>query len=68
MTFGLVEFLLLAGIVLLLFGGKRIPALFKGVGEGYQNLKRSMREDEVIDVTEKSKPIEESKKDESQNS
>lgn len=68
MTFGLIEFLLLAGIVLLLFGGKRIPALFKGLGEGYQNLKRSMREDEVIDVTEKSKPLEDSKKGDSEKS
>ncbi len=34
MRFGWVEILLIAVIVLLLFGGKKIPELMKGLGRG----------------------------------
>lgn len=33
-------------IVLLLFGGKKIPELAKGMGSGIKNFKKALKEDE----------------------
>ena len=38
------EFLFLALIILLLFGGKKIPELMKGIGKGVRSLKEGMNE------------------------
>ena len=43
------EVLVIALIVLLLFGGKKIPELMKGLGKGVKSFKDGMKE---IDVTE----------------
>jgi sec-independent protein translocase protein TatA len=40
------EWLLIALVVLLLFGGKKIPELAKGLGSGIKNFKKAMKEDE----------------------
>jgi len=40
------ELLVIAGIVLLLFGGKKIPELAKGLGNGIKNFKKAVKEDE----------------------
>ncbi len=39
------ELLLILGIVLLVFGGKRIPEIMGGIGEGIKTLKKSMEEE-----------------------
>lgn len=39
---GLGEILVIALIVLLLFGGKKIPELMKGLGKGVKNFKDGM--------------------------
>lgn len=39
---GLQEILVIAFIILLLFGGKRIPELMKGLGKGVKNFKDGM--------------------------
>ena len=36
---GTLELLLVAGIALLLFGGKKLPELMKGMGEGVKSFK-----------------------------
>jgi sec-independent protein translocase protein TatA len=41
------ELLLIFGIVILLFGAKKIPDLAKGIGQGIRNFKKEMKEDEV---------------------
>jgi sec-independent protein translocase protein TatA len=38
--------LVLFGIALLVFGGKKIPELGKGIGEGIRGFKSAMREEE----------------------
>lgn len=38
------EFLFLALIILLLFGGKKIPELMKGIGKGVRSFKEGMNE------------------------
>jgi len=40
------ELILILAVVLLLFGGKKIPQLAKGLGEGIKNFKKSVKDDE----------------------
>ena len=41
---GMQEILVIALIVLLLFGGKKIPELMKGLGKGVKSFKDGMKE------------------------
>lgn len=41
---GMPEILLIALVVLLLFGGKKIPELMKGLGKGVKSFKDGMNE------------------------
>ena len=56
---GFQEILVIALIVLLFFGGKKIPELMKGLGKGVKSFKDGMNE--VTDLGEEKK---EEKKDE----
>ncbi len=40
---GFQEFILVAFIVLLLFGGKKIPSLMKGLGQGITEYKKAIK-------------------------
>lgn len=42
--FGMQEVLLIALVVLLFFGGKKIPELMKGLGKGVRSFKEGMNE------------------------
>ena len=44
-TPGLPELILIVVIVLLLFGGKKIPELMKGLGKGIKEFKNASKED-----------------------
>ena len=51
---GAPEIIILAILILLLFGGKKIPELMKGIGKGIKNFKEGVKgvEDEInIDDT-----------------
>jgi sec-independent protein translocase protein TatA len=52
---GGMEWVLIALVVLLLFGGKKIPELAKGLGSGIKNFKKAVKEDdeEVVKTEEK---------------
>ena len=41
-SIGMTEILIIALIVLLLFGGKKIPELMKGLGKGVSSFKKGM--------------------------
>lgn len=41
---GAAEIIVIALIVLLLFGGKKIPELMKGLGKGVRNFKEGMKD------------------------
>ena len=41
---GMQEMLLIALVVLLFFGGKKIPELMKGIGKGVRSFKEGMNE------------------------
>jgi sec-independent protein translocase protein TatA len=43
---GPTEMIILLVIVLILFGGSRLPSLMKGMGEGIRNFKQGMHEDD----------------------
>ena len=50
------EIIIIAIIVLLLFGGKKIPELMKGIGKGVKNFKdgvKGLEDDITIDDTDK---------------
>ena len=47
------EILVIALIVLLLFGGKKIPELMKGLGKGVKSFKDGMQEIESDDKEDK---------------
>ena len=57
---GGMEWVLIALVVLLLFGGKKIPELAKGLGSGIKNFKNAVKEDkeEEIASTDKKDEIE----------
>lgn len=44
MNLGTPEIILIALVVLLLFGGKKIPELMKGLGKGVKSFKQGMNE------------------------
>ena len=48
---GMQEVLVIALIVLLLFGGKKIPELMKGLGKGVRSFKDGMKEADIDDGT-----------------
>ncbi len=41
---GATEIVIICALVLLLFGGKKIPELMKGLGQGVRSFKEGMRE------------------------
>lgn len=47
--FGFQEMVILLVIVLILFGGSRLPSLAKGMGESIRNFKQGMAEAEAED-------------------
>lgn len=50
---GMQEILIIALIVLLLFGGRKIPELMKGIGKGVRSFKEGMNTPEKEDETKK---------------
>ena len=52
---GLTEILVIVGIVILLFGGKKIPELMKGLGSGIKEFKNAAKEDQSTDKKEETK-------------
>jgi sec-independent protein translocase protein TatA len=49
-NFGATEIILILLVVVLLFGGRKIPELMKGIGQGMKEFKKASR---VDDETEK---------------
>jgi len=56
---GGMEWVLIALVVLLLFGGKKIPELAKGLGSGIKNFKKAVKDDdEEVASTDKKDELE----------
>ncbi len=58
-NFGTGEVIVIVAVILLLFGGKKIPELMKGIGKGVKSFRQGMNEVE----DELKKPIEDSESD-----
>lgn len=54
LVFGTWEIVLIVLVILLLFGGKKIPELMKGLGKGVKSFKQGMNEveKEIKDIDE----------------
>jgi sec-independent protein translocase protein TatA len=52
---GVPELLIIAVIILFLFGARRLPEMGKGIGEGIKNFKKSIKHDEPTSTNEKEK-------------
>ncbi|OEU70676.1 MULTISPECIES: twin-arginine translocase TatA/TatE family subunit [Desulfovibrionaceae] len=48
---GITEILLILGIIILIFGAKKLPEVGSGLGRAIQNFKKASSESEEIDVT-----------------
>jgi sec-independent protein translocase protein TatA len=47
--------MVILGVAVLLFGGKKIPEVAKGLGEGIRNFKTAMKEEPPSDIKEAKK-------------
>lgn len=45
---GTTELLLLGGLALLIFGGKKVPEMMRGLGQGVKEFKKGMKDGEDI--------------------
>jgi sec-independent protein translocase protein TatA len=45
-SIGMPELLVILGVAVLLFGGKKIPEVAKGLGEGIRNFKAALKSEE----------------------
>lgn len=59
------EWIIIALVILLLFGGKKIPELMRGLGKGVRSFKDGLNEasNEIKNATDDSKEEEEPKKE-----
>jgi sec-independent protein translocase protein TatA len=60
-NFGATEIILILLVVVLLFGGRKIPELMKGIGQGMKEFKKASRLEDESDKTS-AEPKEENKK------
>lgn len=57
-SIGMTEIIVLALIVLLFFGGKKIPELMKGIGKGVKSFKDGMKDvQDELDLDKETKEI-----------
>ena len=54
---GVTEILVILAVVLLLFGGKKIPELMKGLGSGIKEFKNAAKDDQPADKKEIKKKL-----------
>ena len=49
---GVTEIILIIAVILLMFGGKKIPELMKGLGSGLKEFKNAAKDDKSADKKE----------------
>lgn len=68
LAIGVWQIVVVVLLVLLLFGGRKIPELMRGVGQGMKEFKKATADDDddddevIVDDTEESKKIRDGKK------
>jgi len=58
---GMPELIIILVIVLIIFGAGKLPEIGGAIGKGIKNFKKSVRDQDEIDVTSNSKKIDEKK-------
>ena len=48
--FGVMEIALIVGLLVLLFGAKRIPLIARGLGEGIRNFRTSIKDEDKTEL------------------
>jgi sec-independent protein translocase protein TatA len=61
-TFGATEIILILVVVVLLFGGRKIPELMKGIGQGMKEFKKASNVDDDVDEEKKDEVSKDEKK------
>jgi len=64
LAIGVWQIVLIVAIALLLFGGRKIPELMRGIGQGMKEFKKATAEEEdevVVDDTKDTKKIQDGK-------
>ena len=61
MGFGMTELLILLGIVVLIFGARRLPEIGSGLGKAIKNFKAGVSGKDEIDVTPEKEKVSEGK-------
>ncbi len=56
---GTTELLLVAGLALLLFGGKKLPEMMKGMGQGVKSFKEGLNSPSEEPQKEEEQPVDE---------
>ena len=59
--FGTTELLVLLGIVVIIFGARRLPEIGSGMGKAIKNFKRGISGQDEIDVTPENEKVTEGK-------
>jgi sec-independent protein translocase protein TatA len=49
-SIGMPELLMILGVAVLLFGGKKIPEVAKGLGQGIRNFKTALKEEPATET------------------
>jgi sec-independent protein translocase protein TatA len=57
-NFGATEIMLIILVIVLLFGGRKIPELMKGIGQGMKEFKKASRLDDETDNSSADKKAE----------
>jgi sec-independent protein translocase protein TatA len=60
-NFGATEIILILVVVVLLFGGKKIPELMKGIGQGMKELKKASKVEDDTKMSAEPKDEEKNK-------
>ena len=55
-TIGPMEWIIIIGLALLIFGGKRLGEIGKGMGEGIRNFRSAVKDEKAAEAEKGSKP------------
>ena len=53
--FGITEIILIIVVVLILFGGRKIPELMRGLGQGIREFKKATKGEETGEIVDNTK-------------
>ena len=55
-SIGPMEWVIIVGLALLIFGGKRLGEIGRGMGEGIKNFRSAVKDEKTAEVEKESKP------------